>query len=87
MKGEAFFHSVKETLFVKPFEWDVLKANNRFHSDGNKPKERCDFMESIATEPFNVTVKKYLRPIRDWKRLIYYKSPVCLRNVAKKIAR
>lgn len=87
LKGETFFNSVKETLFVKPFEWDVLKANNRFQSDGSKPKERHDFMESIATEPFDETVKKYLRPIHDWKRLIYYKSPAFLRNIAKKFGR
>lgn len=86
-KGEAFFHSVRDKLFVEAFEWDVLRSNNRFHPDGNRPKEQHDFMESIATEPFDVTVKKYLRPIKDWKRLIYYKSPAFLRNIARKFGR
>lgn len=85
--GETFFNSVKETLFIKSFEWDVLKTNNRFHSDGNRPKDQYEFMESIATKPFEETVKKYLRPIRDWKRLIYYKSPSFFRNIAKKFGR
>ncbi len=87
LKGETFFNSVKETLFVKPFEWNILKENNRFHSDGSRPKEQHEFMESVATEPFEKTVKRYLRPIRDWKRLIYYKSPSFLRNIAKKFGR
>lgn len=87
LKGETFFSSVKDTLFVKPFEWNVLKANNRFHSDGSRPQEQHEFMESVATEPFEKTVKRYLRPIRDWKRLIYYKSPTFLRNIARKLGR
>jgi coenzyme F420-reducing hydrogenase beta subunit len=87
LSGETFLNSVKEDLFIKSFDWDILKVNNRFHSEGNKPKEQHQFMESIATETFEETVKKYLKPIRDWKRLIYYKSPSFLRNIAKKFGR
>ena len=86
-KGAAFFNTVKDELYVEPFEWEILKSNNRFHSDGSRPQEQCDFMESVATESFEVTVKKYLRPIRDWKRLIYYKSPAFFRNIARRIGR
>ena len=50
-------------------------------------KEQHEFMESVATESFEKTVNRYLRPIRDWKRLIYYKSPSFLRNIAKKFGR
>ncbi len=87
LKGELFFNSVKRYLFVKSFDWEVLKANNRFHSDGSKPQNQREFMESIANNPFEITVKKYLQPIRDWKKLIYYKSPSFLRNIVKKIGR
>lgn len=86
-KGEAFFNTVKDELFVEAFDWDILRSNNRFHSNGGRPQEQHDFMESVAIEPFDVTVKRYLRPIRDWKRLIYYKSPAFLRNIARRFKR
>lgn len=86
-KGENFFNTVKENLFVEAFDWDILKSNNRFKCDGIKPKEQSEFMRSISTEPFEKTVKKYLRPINDWKRLIYYNSPLVLRKIVRKLKR
>lgn len=86
-KGEALFQTVREELFVEDFDWDILRRNNRFHSDGGRPQERYDFMESVAEESFDVTVRRYLSPIRDWKRLLYYKMPAFLRNIAKKFER
>ena len=83
-KGEMFFNAVKDELFVEPFEWEVLKLNNRFRNDSNKPKKQHAFMESVATEPFDTTVNKYLKPIKDWKLLVYYKSPIFLRNIVRK---
>ena len=87
LTGEEFFNSVKEDLFVKPFEWSILKENNRFHSDGRRPQSQQEFMESVAAQPFEKTVKKHLRPSKDWIRLLYYKSPSFLRNIARKFWR
>lgn len=85
-KGEEFFQSIKDKLFVKKFEWVVLRSNNRFSSGENRPKKQRDFMNSVATESFDVTVKKYLNPIKNWK-LLYYKMPAFLRNIARKLER
>ncbi len=87
VKGQAFFDMVRSELFVEDFDWELLKANNRFRPGSGRPKEQRRFMESVATEPFDITVKKYLRPIKDWKRLLYYKLPAPLRKIAGKIVR
>lgn len=85
LKGEQFFNSVKQELYVEIFPWDVLRKNNRFHKGGKAPKNRQEFMESIAADSFDQTVEKYLKPSKDWKRLIYYKSPAILRKIVRKI--
>ncbi len=87
LKGEDFFNSIKNELFVKEFDWDILRANNRFYTDGTRPVKQYEFMESVKNDSFEVTVKKYLRPAKDWKRLIYYKAPAFLRKSARKIGR
>lgn len=84
-KGECFFNSVKDELFVELFPWEIIKNNNHFSNDKTPPKKKQDFRNSVANEPFNVTVKKYLRPSINWKQIIYYKCPVFIRNIAKKI--
>lgn len=83
-KGEEFFNSVKDKLFVKLYPWDTIKINNRFSQGEVPPKDHDAFMEAIAVVPFKTVVKKYLSPIRDWKWIIYYKSPAFLRKIIRK---
>lgn len=83
-QGENFLQTVKQDLYIKLFDWDILKSNNRFCSGGKAPNEHDAFMDSVAMEPFKKTVARFLKPSRDWKRLIYYKSPALLRNIVRK---
>jgi len=87
VKGKKFFDIVKEELFIRTFEWDILRRNNRFDQEAEENKQRREFMDMVATQPFEVAVKKYLRPMKDWKRLLYYKSPMIVRSIVRKFAR
>ena len=86
-RGQAFFDSVKDHLYIKELPWEILECNNRFRSESNTPKEQKMFLESVANDTFGETVKKFLRPEREWIKLIYYKSPRFLRKLAKKLQR
>lgn len=86
-KGEEFFKKNCGALSVKIFDWSVLKSNNRFLADYKVPKLRTDFLESLANDSFDQTVKKFLRPLHDWKRLIYYHSPKLVREFARRLIR
>lgn len=86
-RGKAFFDSVKDTLCVKELPWEILEANNRFRYGSDAPKEQKAFMESVAEDTFAQTVDKYLKPSKDWVKLLYYKSPRLLRKIARKLQR
>jgi coenzyme F420-reducing hydrogenase beta subunit len=84
-KGERLFMMVKGDLFVEEMPPNILYENNRFSSDGSCPPNRQKFLESIVSDPFYVTIHRFLRPIKDLKRLIYYKSPAFVRNIARRL--
>lgn len=84
-KGKKWFDTVASKLEYYPMEKDVLYANNRFSRGSVVPAEQMAFRESIATEPFEMTVKRFLKPSREWKKLIYYKSPRILRKIIMKL--
>lgn len=84
-KGETFFKSICDELYIKIFDWSILKNNNRFVVDYKVPKLRTAFLDSIANDSFDLTVKKYLRPWHDWKWLIYYNSPKFIRKLTRKM--
>ncbi len=82
-KGRKLFDSVKLKLFVKGYDWEIIKRNNRFGGVEVSPTERKKFLNSINKEPFEKTVQKFLNPYKDW-RLIYYRMPSAVRNLLKK---
>ncbi|MBQ7769464.1 MAG: Coenzyme F420 hydrogenase/dehydrogenase, beta subunit C-terminal domain [Oscillospiraceae bacterium] len=86
-RGKAFVESVQEQLHIKEYPWEVMEKNNHFHKGDGAPKEQKAFMESVANDRFEETVDKFLKPSRDWMKLLYYKSPLFLRKIAKKLQR
>lgn len=86
-RGQMFFDSVKDRLFVKAFPWEILKINNHFRGGSGAPEKQTAFMESVAKDTFDKTVSKFLKPSKDWVRLLYYKSPRFLRKMAKNLQR
>lgn len=85
-KGQKFFDSLSDKLYVEKMDWDTIKRENRFKIyPFEMPKERDAFMRSIAEEPFDQTVSRFLKPSRDWLKLLYYYSPKCFRNFAREI--
>ena len=83
-KGMDFFSSVREQLWIREFEWNVLKQENRFSNFNDyRPPEQTTFMKSIAEDGFEATVRRFLNPKKDWKRMLYYNSPKWARDFAK----
>lgn len=81
-KGNEFFEKVSPKMFVKSLEWEELRINNRFSNDNkNIPKSHETFMQAMVSSAFDKVVHDFLRPIKDWKWLIYYKSPKKIRDL------
>ena len=83
-KGKELFDLVKKDLYAKSMDVEILYENNRFSNNGYIPEGRKQFIESLSQDSFDVTVQKFLKPSKDWKRMIYYNSPTFLRRIAKK---
>lgn len=84
-KGERWFDIVKDKIYWQEIDKETIYKNNRFTDEVIIPKEQPAFRESIANEPFEMTVKRFLKPSRDWKKLIYYKSPKFIRKIIMKL--
>ena len=84
-KGQKWFDLIKEKIHWREMDKETIYKNNRFSDEVVIPSEQPAFRESIANEPFETTVKRFLKPSRDWKKLIYYKAPKFLRKIIMKL--
>jgi len=84
-KGQRWFDLVKDKLHWQEMDKETIYENNRFSDEVVIPAEQPAFMESVATEPFETTVKRFLKPSRDWKKLMYYHAPKFLRKLIMKL--
>lgn len=85
-KGCELFNLIKNSLYFKSMDSDILYKNNRFDNNVSIPKKQSAFMKSVKEDSFNKTVKKFLTARGDFIKIIYYKLPSCLRKIIKKIA-
>ena len=84
-KGQKWFDLIKEKIHWREMDKETIYKNNRFSDEVVIPSEQPAFRESVANEPFETTVKRFLKPSRDWKKLIYYKAPKFLRKIIMKL--
>lgn len=84
-KGKRWFDAVSDQLRYEPVDREILYQNNRFSEGEAIPPELPAFRRSIAGDPFETTVRKFLKPSRDWIKLIYYHSPKFVRKLAIKL--
>ncbi len=84
INGKSWFDRVADQIHYEHIEKTVLYQNNRFSKEADIPCQYTAFRESIAEEPFKITVKRFLKPSKDWKKLLYYKAPKFIRNLARK---
>ncbi len=84
-KGKKWFEIIKEKIYWREMDKETIYRNNRFSDEVVIPSAQPAFRESILKEPFEKTVKRFLRPSRDWKKLMYYKSPKFLRKLIMKL--
>lgn len=83
-KGQRWFDLVKDKLHWEDMDREIIYQNNRFSDEVVIPKDTQAFRDSIATEPFAKTVKRFLGPTRDLKKRIYYKTPRFIRKMVLK---
>ena len=84
-KGGEWFDIIKEKIHFESMDKETIYENNRFSPEVVIPAIQPAFRKSIAEDPFEITIKKFLRPSKDWKKLLYYKSPRFLRKIIMKI--
>lgn len=85
-KGQKFFESVKDNLFVKEYDWLVIKSNNRFDGIEEPPKKRDRYLEMIAAGEYIQCVQTFFAYWKDW-RFYYYHMPKVLRTLGNKLLR
>lgn len=79
-KGASFFNSIENKVEQFPFDWDVIKKENRFNEGGEVPIEKELLLKSIKQNGFDRTVRSMLNPLCDIKRLVFYHLPLWLRK-------
>lgn len=84
-KGQKWFDIIKDKISFEEMEKEIIYKNNRFSDEVVIPSEQPAFMESIKNDPFDVTVEKFLKPSRDFIKLVYYKFPRALRKIITKL--
>ena len=85
-KGEGLLTDCSNDLVMKEMDIQTLIDNNEcLKHPTERPNSRDSFLDSLENEEFAITVSKYLSWQKEWKRLIYYKSPPIIRNIAQKI--
>jgi len=80
-KGQKRFDRVKEKLYWKEMDKEILYKSNRFSNAPMASPHLSAFRHSVANEHFSKTVKRFLRPSKDLLKIIYYKSPKFLRRI------
>ena len=84
-KGADLFGLVSDKISWHAVDKEILYENNRFSPEVVIPREQPAFRQSIAEQDFDTTVKRFLKPSRDFKKMIYYKSPKFLRDLIMKL--
>ena len=84
-KGKKWFDLIAEKIYWQEMDKETIYQNNRFSREVIIPPDQPAFRESIAKEPFEITVKRFLKPSRDWKKLIYYNAPRLIRKIIMKL--
>ena len=85
-KGYEFFDSVKESLVVNEYDWQIIKNNNRFNGIEEMPVNRKAYFEMIANGEYVKSVKTFFAYWKDW-RYYYYHMPKFIRDFGNKFLR
>lgn len=84
--GEAVVEEIMDEVVSKEFPVDVLVENNEcLMHPAVEPKNRKLFFDTLNTHGIDYLIKKELNYKKEWKKILYYKMPKCVRKVLKKI--
>lgn len=79
-RGSNFLNLFRDEMHITTYPWEVLRENNRFDGGSSTTALANAFMSTYETGDFNILVKQYLTPLKDWKRLLYYNLPKFVRR-------
>lgn len=79
-KGEFFLNNINSELKIIPLNPEILYSNNRFSADYTEiPEKVIKYRYAMASKNEKI-INKYLYPITDTPKYIYYKTPKLLRK-------
>ncbi len=85
-KGESVWESIKNDTIFYELDFLLLLQNGELMCGGtNKPKQRDEFVDALASQPFEKVVEKYLDGRRQYTKKVYYALPKFLRKIMKKV--
>lgn len=85
-KGLSFFLKSERELWVRSMDLSVLAENNDCLLNPTVPhKSRAAFFDDKKKNGLESAIKKYLNPKKEWSRIVYYKLPKVLREIAKNV--
>lgn len=87
-RGKKLFNeiTVDQSLWLKSLPIEAAVENNGCLKSPTKLSPvRKHFFESLANEPFDLVVRKFLTPRRKWIFDAYYGLPTYLRKIVRKI--
>lgn len=85
-KGESVWESIKNDTIFYELDFPLLLQNGELMCGGTKkPKQRDEFVNALASQPFEKVVEKYLDGRRQYTKKVYYALPKFLRKIMKKV--
>ena len=85
-KGESVWEGIKNDTIFYELDFPLLLQNGELMCGGTKkPKQRDEFVNALASQPFEKVVEKYLDGRRQYTKKVYYALPKFLRKIMKKV--
>ena len=84
--GQKFFDTIRNDIVVKEYDWETIRSNNRFLGKEEMSKKREYYLNLLADDQYDCSVKKCLAYKKDW-RFYYYHLPKWIRNIGNKLLR
>ena len=83
-KGNTIWKSVCDTLMVHEIDLELLLKDRQIYSGCTiEPLNRKELLSDLNNLSFDQVVKKWFSSKHEWKRIIYYHLPSCVRRRVK----
>lgn len=87
-KGRKFFLKIAHEMdVIDVTREDAVRVNGSLVAPTKMPVTRDQLFHDLATEPFDVVVKRHLTPNHKWMKDVYYAIPFLIRKLMLKTLR